>query len=271
MTGGGRREHRASAPSWIGPDWNEVASRAVAAGCSLRDGGMSPPPFDSLNMGTSTGDEPERVAENRRRLARAAGFDPARLVTATQVHGADVRVVDGSTSSAGECDALVSGEPGVTLGILVADCAPVLLVDARAGIVAACHAGWRGLVAGVAEATLREAGALGADPARMLCWIGPCIGPDDFEIGEDVADELDAPFVSRGPGEARPRFDLPGALTRRLLSAGVSRGSVSWAGVSTPGDCRTFSHRRDGPRTGRMLAFVGLPGGGADRRKPGPV
>ena len=242
-------------PELVAPRWSREWPGGVA-GCTLRAGGVSAPPFDSLNMGAGTGDAPERVEANRRRVAEALGFDPAWMVTPRQVHGAEVRTVTGP-GDPGACDGLVTDLAGVLLGVVVADCAPVVLVDANAGVVAVCHAGWRGLVAGVVEATLSRAVALGTDPARAWAWVGPCIGPDAFEIGEEVAARLDPRSLRRVPGRPRPLFDVPGAVAARLRAAGIGGSRIERSGVGTTADPRAFSHRRDGSRTGRMLGFVG--------------
>lgn len=236
----------------IGPDWG-----GFAAGCTLRGGGVSPAPYDTLNMGTSTGDDPARVADNRAQLAAAVGFAPQSLVLPAQVHGRAVRVVR-DASPPGECDALVTDRSGLLLGVLVADCAPVLLASPERRLAAACHAGWRGLVAGVLESTIDALLRLGAEPRELLAWIGPCIGPDDFEVGPEVARLLDPDSLRQPPGAAKPLFDLPGALTARLRAAGLPPENVSRCPVSTLRDPRTFSHRRDGPTTGRMLAHIGM-------------
>jgi hypothetical protein len=207
-------------------------------------------------MGTSTGDTPERVAENRRRLARAVGFAPEALVTARQVHGTRVHLVE-RAASPGEGDALVSSTPGLLVGVLVADCAPVVLADPGGRAVAVCHAGWRGLVAGVVEATV-EALAPHVPPQEVLAWVGPCLGPADFEVGPEVAARLDPAHLDHPRDHGRPRFDLPGAIVARLAAAGLAEERVETSGISTRSDRRTFSHRRDGPTTGRMLAFAGI-------------
>jgi hypothetical protein len=209
-----------------------------------------------LNVGGSTGDDPAHVDANRRRLAESLGFAPERLVTPRQVHGAEVSHVT-RPGFPGRCDGLVTDVPGLLLGVVVADCAPVVLVDPEPGIVAVCHAGWRGLVAGVVEAALSRAVDLGAAPSRMWAWVGPCIGPDAFEVGEEVAAQLDAACVRREAGRPRPLFDLPGAVTARLVAGGLAEARVEWCGVDTTTELQAFSHRRDGPRTGRMLGFVG--------------
>ena len=177
-------------------------------------------------------------------------------MTVRQVHGNRVHLVarDGHP---GEGDALVSARPGLLLGVLVADCAPVVLAGRAGGAVAVCHAGWRGLVAGVVEATV-DALARHVPSREVLAWVGPCIGPGEFEIGSDVAARLDPAHVDHRGDRERPRFDLPGAIASRLVAAGLAAEHVETAGISTPSDPRTFSHRRDGPTTGRMLAFVGM-------------
>jgi hypothetical protein len=207
-------------------------------------------------MGTSTGDTPERVAENRRRLAEAIGFSPDAVVTARQVHGRRVRLVREAVPP-GEGDALVTWTPGLLLGVLVADCAPVILADRHARAVAVCHAGWRGLVAGVVEATVDEL-VRAIDASDLLAWVGPCLGPRDFEVGPEVAVQLDGDHLLGSQGGDRPLFDLPGAIVSRLVGVGLRPENVETTDVSTLRDPRTFSHRRDGPNTGRMLAVVGL-------------
>ena len=234
----------------------------VGAFMSLRSGGVSAPPFDSLNLGDHVGDDPQAVAHNRSRFVRALGVRPVWL---NQVHGA--RVVDASAHLDGlrpTADASWTSEPGIACVIGVADCLPVLLAARNGGAVGAAHAGWRGLAAGVVEAALAavcEAASCG--PSEVEVWLGPAIGPDHFEVGEDVWQAFGGGphFRPRPPGthpDGRPRWlaDLPGLARQRLQSAGVGR--VADAGlctVSHPERC--FSHRRD-RQTGRMAAAVWL-------------
>lgn len=168
---------------WLLPDW--PAPAGVRALSTLRGGGVSAPPYASLNLGSHVGDVPAAVAENRRRL-RAAGALPAEPVWLSQVHGARVRDLD-ADEVPGEADAAITRRAGRVCAVLTADCLPVLLACASGDAVAAVHAGWRGLAGGVIEATVR---ALGSAPASILAWLGPAIGPEHFEVGPEVHEAL---------------------------------------------------------------------------------
>jgi YfiH family protein len=232
-------------------------------GFSTRLGGTSAPPFDSMNLGRSVGDEPERVQENHARLAKSVGYDAARLFERSQVHGADVYVVregdEPALVRAGESDAIVTRLAGTAVGVRVADCVPVLLADPESGAVAAAHAGWRGVVAGVVTATVEALSSLGAEPARLLAAIGPSIGPCCFEVGDEVASAVAESagdgLVLRGGGPRKPHVDLWRAVEHQLYRAGVRT-------IDTLGQCtmcdpdRFFSFRRDGERSGRMLGVI---------------
>lgn len=239
----------------------------VGAFMSLRSGGVSAPPFDSLNLGDHVGDDPQAVVRNRSRFVRALG---ARPVWLNQVHGA--QVVDASAHLDGPrptADASWTSEPGIACVIGVADCLPVLLAARNEGAVGAAHAGWRGLAAGVLEAALAAVcRAASCSPLDVEAWLGPAIGPDHFEVGEDVLEAFGggSHFHPRPPGahpDGRPRWlaDLPGLARQRLQSAGVRRiADAGLCTVSHPDRC--FSYRRD-RQTGRMAAAVWLrdPGG----------
>lgn len=244
--------------------WDAPAN--VGAWMSTRDGGVSRPPFDSLNLRPpglrgDAADDPAAVAENQRRFAAAIGAAPVWL---DQVHGADVVRLDAATAGHPTADAAVTAVPGVACAVLVADCLPVLFCDRGGRAVGAAHAGWRGLAAGVLErtvATLCE--AAGAAPADLLAWLGPCIGPRAFEVGADVlaAFPLDrGRFADRPRPDGAPRWlaDLPGLARDRLARAGVSRVTGgTWCTVEDPS--RFFSFRRDRV-TGRLAAAVCLRG-----------
>lgn len=248
----------------IRPDW--PAPAIVTALMSTRQGGVSQPPFDSLNLrpaglrGDAT-DDPDAIAENQRRFADALGATPVWL---EQVHGTAVVRLTAGVSGHPRADAAVSTEPGLACAVLVADCLPVLFCDRAGRGVAAAHAGWRGLAGGVLEATVAAlCQATGANPADLLAWCGPCIGPRQFEVGEDVLQAFDGPsarFVPRRrpDGDLRWLADLPGLAADRLLRAGV--GAVSGDGGCTVEDAsRFFSFRRDRV-TGRLAAAVALRG-----------
>ena len=197
-------------------------------------------------------DEP--IESVRARLGAAEGF--ASVASVGQVHEARVAVV----RAAGHVEAhdgLVTDVPGLLLTVLAADCALVLLVDAEAGVVGACHSGWRGTVAGIAGETVRAMERLGAQ--RIRAFVGPCISAAAFEVGEEVAAQFPAASVVRRPEWPRPHVDLTADLTRQLAEAGVE--GVEASGACTVAEVgRFYSYRAENGQTGRMLGFVGLRG-----------
>lgn len=244
-----------------------LAGADVLHGFSLRGGGVSAPPFDSLNLGRAVGDDPEAVAENHRRLARAVGYDVERLVEVDQVHGADGVVVDGDEAPTAfrgrRADALVARpHSAVAVAVRTADCVPVLMAHPESGAVAAVHVGWRGAVAGVLpRAVDRLVDVAGASSAEeLLVAIGPHIHLDAFEVGEDVASKLagvapGAVVVRRS--DPRPHADLGGVCRAQLRARGLEDGAIEQVGGCTFADpTHCFSHRRDGGRSGRHLAVV---------------
>lgn len=256
-------EDASSAAGWLGVDWG--AAPRVGAAMSLRPGGVSAAPWDSLNLGAAAGDEPLAVHENRRRFAAHIA---ARPVWLRQVHGARVLRLDESLAEgeAPAADAVWTDVPGLACTIQVADCLPVLFAAPRA--VAAAHAGWRGLAGGVVEAALQAlcTGA-GCSPVEVVAWLGPCIGPRQFEVGSEVRlafgvapDEASPYFVPRTAADGSKRWlaDLAGLARLRLQRAGVGR--VDGGGWCTVEDrSRFFSYRRDGI-TGRHAAAVWIRG-----------
>lgn len=198
-------------------------------GFFTRRGGVSEGAWASLNMSQRNGDEPERVDRNRARAATALAVAPEHLVTARQVHGVATVAVTApwEPADAPEADALVTDRPGLLLGVLTADCAPVLLADPVAGVVGAAHAGWKGALAGVVESVVAAMAGLGATPGRIVAAVGPCIGPASYEVGPEfvarfaAADRDSARFFAQGAGQAL--FDLPGYVALRLRRAGVGR------------------------------------------------
>jgi YfiH family protein len=223
----------------------------VPHGFFTRRGGVSCGPYASLNCSLSGQDDRDRVLENRARAARCLGADPIRPLGLTQVHGTRV-VTAAAPWAAGQGpkgDAMVTDRPGLALAIVTADCAPVLLVDAERRIVGAAHAGWRGAVAGVLEATVAAMAALGALPGRITAAIGPCVAQASYEVGPDLRDAVlagspaDSAFFAAGQREDRWQFDLPGYCAARLAAAGV--GHVIVTGFDTVAEeDRFFSHRR---------------------------
>ncbi len=209
-----------------------AAELGARHGFFTRRGGLSGGPYSSLNCSLSGGDDPATVLENRARAARALDLDPARLVGLLQVHGADiVRVeVPWAPGAGPQGDAMVTDRPGIALGIITADCAPVLFADPEAGVVGAAHAGWRGAVAGVLEATIAAMVALGARPAGIAAAIGPCIAQSSYEVGADLRqavigrDIADARFFAEGQREGHWQFDLAGYCGGRLARGGHRHG-----------------------------------------------
>jgi YfiH family protein len=244
-------------PIWLTPHW--PAPPPVHALAALRTGGVSLAPYASLNLGDHVGDDPAAVAENRRRL-RAAARLPSEPAWLAQVHGTRVCDLD-SAEPREPADAAVTRRPGRVCAILTADCLPVLLASCSGDRVGAAHAGWRGLAAGVIEATVR---ALDAPPGELIAWLGPAIGPSRFEVGPEVREALlggptggagdEAAFVANARGHYLA--DLYDLARRRLVRLGVSR--VFGGGDCTHTDAaRYFSHRRDG-RTGRQATLIWL-------------
>jgi len=235
-----------------------AGDEALSAGFTTRHGGVSKAPFDTLNLGLNTDDDPECVVENRRRMAEAAGFEPDALVIAGQVHGAEMLHADAPGLYPGY-DAVVTTTPGLLLCITAADCAAVLLADTGAGIVGACHAGWRGTVARVAAHTVAAMVARGAEAARIRAYISPCISAANFEVGEEVAARFDDAHVYRRPDWSRPHVDLKSALVAQLTAAGLAPEAIEVAPECTFAGTRNFfSHRAEQGRTGRMMGFIGL-------------
>jgi polyphenol oxidase len=227
-----------------------ITSDALAArhGFFTRKGGASSGIFAGLNCGTGSTDQTEIVAINRARVADAMGLGPEALVTVHQVHSARALAVTGPLSIRPEADALVSATPGVLLAVLTADCQPVLFNDPVAGVIGAAHAGWRGAVDGVLEATVTAMEALGADRSRMVAVIGPSISQAAYEVGPEFLDRFrsedpdNTRFFVSGSGD-RMLFDLPGYGLHRLRLAGVGR--AEWTGHCTYSDAvRFYSYRR---------------------------
>lgn len=227
------------------------------AGFSTRAGGVSEGPYASLNLGLSTEDAEANVRENRRRLFAAVGFAPAQAAIAGQVHGDRIKTVTQPGLFPGY-DSLVTAERGVLLCIGAADCAAVLLADAEAGLVGACHAGWRGAAAGLPEKTVEKLQEMGAAAKRLRAYVSPCIGAERFEVGEEVAAQFDAPFVVRDARWAKPHVDLKAAIAAQLRSAGLdpARVEVSPRCTMTETDA-FFSYRAAGGTTGRMMGVIG--------------
>ncbi len=257
-----------SESDWLRPDWHLEGVQALM---TTRRGGVSAGAFESMNLRDGLGDDASAVALNLALLASAVGASPVRL---NQVHGTRVVRLTKADAAPGalqhDADACVTTEPGIVCSIQVADCLPVLF--AAPGAVAAAHAGWRGLAAGVLEATLAalcEAGS--CKPDQVAVWLGPCIGPRRFEVGADVLEAFGVSSAATLSSDTTPepaRFaplkagkwlaDLPGLARDRLAACGVKALSGgTWCTASDAS--RFFSFRRDGV-TGRMVAAVWLAG-----------
>ncbi len=245
-----------------------AAISGIRHGFFTRRGGVSQGGYASLNCGLGSKDDPIAVTENRARVARF--LDAHSLLTAHQIHSATAVVADKAWSLAERprADAMVTATPGIALGVLTADCAPVLFADPRARVVGAAHAGWRGAIGGVLEATLAAMEGLGARRDRIEVAVGPCITQPAYEVGPDFEQEFlardpaSATFFARAPAQsrARPHFDLPGYVLDRLIRAGlapVPASPCTYAGIDD-----FFSYRRSQARNeadyGRQISAIVL-------------
>ncbi|KTC62817.1 laccase [Pseudomonas fluorescens ABAC62] len=236
---------------WLIPDW--PAPARVKACVTTRAGGVSLAPFDSLNLGDHVEDSLEAVVENRRRLSAAFGIQPAWL---RQVHG--VAVVEADPGRTTEADASWTSTPGIACTSMTADCLPALFCNRAGTRVAAAHAGWRGLAAGVLEAALDS---LDTQPEDILVWLGPAIGPQAFEVGPEVREAFmqqlssTAQAFSPSPNPGKFLADIYQLARLRLGVRGVT--AVYGGGLCTVTDPRFFSYRRS-PRTGRFASLIWL-------------
>jgi len=246
--------------SWIFPDW--PAPPQVHAAITTRHGpGISAPPFERFNLGLRSGDAGDAVQSNRGALQQVLGL-PSAPRWLHQVHGVNVAQLGPLPSvDEPEADAAVSHIPGTVLAILTADCLPVLFCADDGSAIGAAHAGWRGLAAGALEVTIEQ---MQLAPARLLAWLGPCIGGASYEVGDEVREA----FVDRDAAAAacftatRPghwQADLAALARQRLSSAGVTR--VHGGGFDTFADARFYSYRREGARSGRFASLIWLAGG----------
>jgi polyphenol oxidase len=240
----------------------------VRHGFFTREGGVSTGIYEGLNTGLGSSDDPAAVRENRARVARAMGAGPGDLAGPYQIHSAEAVLAEsGWPDERPEADAVVTTTPGVVCGVLTADCAPILLADPEAGVVAAAHAGWKGALGGVIQATVDLMKTANADPARIVAVVGPCIAQNSYEVDE----AFERRFLDQAPGsgrffrlgvrEDRRMFDLPGFVLWRLEQAGV--GEAAWTGHDTrPDAARFYSNRRaflnGEPDFGRMMSAIRL-------------
>ena len=257
------------AANWLRPHWPAPAN--VRTACTTRNGGVSMPPYDRLNLGTHVGDDAKAVAHNRAVLQQTLGVKPVYL---NQVHGIDVQELDHGTPDGAAVDGAFTSARGLACTVMVADCLPVLLCDVQGTQVAAVHAGWRGLAGargiGVLEQVLKQFRPLAPvqyayEAPELIAWLGPCIGPTAFEVGAEVVKA----FTQTNPQTLECFSPQPGgkwlanlqALARQRLAAlGVTQifgndGSAPWCTVGNPS--QLFSHRRDRV-SGRLAACIWL-------------
>ena len=236
-----------------------------------REGGVSEGVYRSLNGGIGSNDAPDKVRENRAHMAAALGVAPTHLVTCYQVHSPDVIVAEQpwTRENAPRADAIVTRVPGLAIGVTTADCGPILFADGHAGVIGAAHAGWKGALTGVLEATVTAMEKLGAARARIGAAIGPLIRQPNYEVGAEfvarfeAADAANARFFAAAARPGHAMFDLPGYVSSRLAAAGIQ--SVEDLGLCTYADpARFFSYRRTTHRAepdyGRHVNAIALAG-----------
>jgi YfiH family protein len=249
--------------------FDSLVAAPIQAHVSTRHGGVSPAPWKSLNFSVKRGDRPDRVRSNRARLAEALGFDAADFVFCQQVHGTGIAKVDESDRGQvhSGCDGLITDSVNLPLFLLFADCVPVLLYDPTHHALGVCHAGWRGTVNGAAAATLwAMQAAYGTDPTDVSACIGPSIGPQSYEVGDEVYAMAQARLPGadtlftypNGPG-SNPYFDLWRANASQLTAAGIPAAQIEIGGVNTARHTSDFfSHRAERGQCGlfSMVAWL---------------
>lgn len=205
-----------------------LTSPGVSHGFFSRKGGVSSAPYDSLNLGQGSNDIPENVLENRRRVAGALGAEEGHLLSLWQCHSRDVLIVDAPLGELRpKADGLVTKTPGLALSALAADCGPVLLSDPEAGVIGACHAGWRGALSGITDVTIDAMESIGANRSNIRAVLGPCISQPAYEVGPEfrdtfvAEDEVYDRFFKQGKN-GRPHFDLKRFILMRLRRAGLT-------------------------------------------------
>lgn len=262
--------HHAPGPEPIrSPSFDSAVSPAVRHGFFTRHGGVSTGLYDGLNVGLGSGDRPESVVENRRLAARALGVEPEMLVTVFQVHSPDAVVARGPfPGERPRADAIVTDRPGVALGVVTADCGPVLFADAEAGVIGAAHAGWKGALDGVLENTIAAMERLGARRRSIVAVLGPSISQDNYEVGPEFV----ARFLAADPGNSRwfvpsenpgrSMFDLRGYTVERLSRSDVAASMLDQCTYA--GETRFFSYRRATHRGetdyGRQISAIVMEG-----------
>ena len=249
--------------------FESLAGLPLAAHVSTRHGGVSPAPWNSLNFSVPRGDTRENVAENRLRLALALGIDGAQATYCQQVHGTGIAKVDFSDAGRMQsgCDGMITDTVGLPLMLVFADCTPLLLYDRERHVLGICHAGWRGTVNGAAEAMVWALqAAFNCEPSDLLAYIGPSIGPESYEVGDEVlamaTAKLSHPerfFTYPNGPEKNPYFNLWEANRTQFLAAGVPSEQIEIGGIDTATNTDDFfSHRAEQGRCGlfSMVAWL---------------
>jgi YfiH family protein len=227
----------------------------IIAAQSTRIGGVSPEPF-GMNLSSQVGDGQTNVDENRRRLFKSIAVpEGTKMVYQNQIHSANINIVNGDESIVKESDALITREPNVLLGVTVADCAPILLYEPKAKLIAAVHAGWRGTEQMIALAAVRKMIELGALPENIFAFIGASASSEKYEVGLEVATLFEEKhLVDLHNGKFL--LDVKAANLDQLLFAGIPSNQIEVSPLCTISDERLHSYRRDGKRSGRMLAVI---------------
>lgn len=255
---------------YCAPIFDIADAAATVQGFTTRHEGVSRPPYNSLNLGMNTDDSPHNVEGNRSILTRTFGIAQDRLVTVQQTHGSDILAIDAPNDDYShflelEADAIITNQPGVMIGVTVADCVPVLLFDPVKGVIGAVHAGWQGCAAQITRQAVQGMEQLfGSRPQDVQAAIGPCIGPCCYEVDQLVKDGFDKKLTPWEPvvkSSAPGKWRLDMALVNRLQleEAGVPSAAIQTAGICVC--CHRelfFSYRRDNGETGRQMGFIML-------------
>ena len=226
---------------------------------TTRHGGLSQAPFSSLNLGRSSGDAPENVVENKRRLCEKLGIETAQLVTGHQTHGDQILTAK-TAGDFPDFDAKITASPNLFLTVTVADCTPILVFDKRTRAVAAIHAGWRGTTLEIVRKTLeRMKNEFGTAAIDCFAYVGTCIGDCEFEVGEEVADQFSIDFKTWNTERGKFFVDLKAANRAQLLAFGLPENQIEVSRFSTvENNDDFFSYRKESGKTGRFWNLIGI-------------
>ncbi|MFT4030946.1 MAG: peptidoglycan editing factor PgeF [Siphonobacter sp.] len=233
----------------------------ILAAESTRHGGVSQPPYASLNLGGSTQDDPENVAENRHRFYEGLGISANQVASSHQIHGSETWITSQPGRQHGH-DSVITSQPGVVALVTVADCTPILVYDAGKNVVAAIHAGWRGTVSEIVRQTLeRMQDTFGTRPKDCYAYVGTCIDECSFEVGDEVAEQFDTSFKRFSEEKAKYCVDLKQANATQLRTFGIPENQIEISKYSTVLNNEDyFSYRLEKGQTGRMVAVIGIKG-----------